>query len=386
MKIQDYKYIVIGAGFAGSVLAERIANEKKENVLVIEKKNYIGGHCYDYEDKYGIMIHRYGPHIFHTNDGEVWRYLSQFTDWHYYHHRVLGFIDGYKVPIPFNLKSLHLLFPNSLADIIEKKLIERFGFGSKVHIFDLKKTRDNDLQCVSDFVYNKVFLNYTTKQWGGLKPEELDKTVTERVPFIISNDDRYFYDKYQGIPSRGYTSIFKRLLNNKKIKVLLGTHSNKIIRIEAGYIIAGGKKYEGSLIFTGKIDELFSSKRGELPYRSLNFKINSVHQEYFQESAIVNYPNNYDFTRIAEYKHFIPFRGEKAITTIVIEYPANYDKTINDPYYIVPTKDNLNIYTQYLNEVKKIKNLYLVGRLAEYRYYNMDEIVRRALDLFSDLK
>ena len=385
MSIHNYKFIVVGAGFAGAVLAERIANEKNEKVLMIEQKSHIGGHCYDYRNKQGILIHKFGPHIFHTNNRDVWEYISRFTDWYYYQHRVIGFVDGLMVPIPFNLNSLYTIFPPSYASILEQKLISRYGFGNRLHILELQESKDHDLEHLYRHIYEKIFFHYTTKQWGGLQPEELDKSVTARVPVVISRDNRYFYDRYQGIPADGYSKVFQSMLKNKKIRVLLNTHEKKLIHIENDTIYVDDKEYSGTLFYTGKVDELFSYRHGELPYRSLRFKYRDIPLEHYQENAIINYPTNYDFTRIAEYKYFEQFCQKQNITTIGIEYPEEYEKEKNDPYYIVPKTDNITKYELYLSQAKRIKNLILLGRLAEYKYYNMDEVIKRSLDCFSSL-
>ncbi|WP_028950479.1 UDP-galactopyranose mutase [Sulfurihydrogenibium subterraneum] len=378
-----FNYIVIGSGFAGSVIAERIANVLNEKVLIIEKRNHIGGNCYDYKNKDGIIIHKYGPHLFHTNYKEVFDYLSNFTDWNIYHHRVLAFIDGKKVPIPFNLNSLYLTFPESLAKRIEEKLLKKYPYNSKVPILDLKKENDKDLRFLADYIYQKVFLNYTVKQWG-LKPEDIDPEVTARVPVFIGKDDRYFSDKYQAIPTEGYTKIFERMLNHSNIKLMLNTDFKEVISIdfESKKIYFFGQEFKGKLIFTGMIDELFNFKYGYLPYRSLDLRFETVEKEWFQEVATVNYPNDYDFTRITEFKHIHPASTEK--TTILKEYSKQYIPNKDIPYYPVFTKENQKLYNRYKEEAEKFENIILVGRLAEYRYYDMDDVIKRALEVFEE--
>ncbi|MFN4305666.1 UDP-galactopyranose mutase [Sulfurihydrogenibium azorense] len=378
-----FSYIIIGSGFAGSVIAERIANVLNEKVLIIEKRNHIGGNCYDYKNKDGIIIHKYGPHLFHTDYKDVFDYLSNFTDWDIYHHKVLAFIDGKKIPIPFNLNSLYMAFPENLAKKIEEKLIKRYPYNSKVPILDLKKENDEDLKFLADYVYKKVFLNYTAKQWG-LKPEEIDPGVTARVPVFIGKDDRYFTDRYQAIPTEGYTKIFERMLNHKNIKIMLNTDFKEVIHInfENRKIYFLGQEFKGKLIFTGMIDELFDFKYGYLPYRSLDLRFETIEKEWFQEVATVNYPNDYDFTRITEFKHIHPVNSEK--TTILKEYPKHYIPNKDIPYYPVFTKENQELYNRYNEEAEKFENIILVGRLAEYRYYDMDDVVKRALEVFEE--
>lgn len=377
-----FDYIVVGAGLAGCVMAERIATVLDKKVLIIEKRNHAGGNCYDHYDENGILVHKYGPHIFHTNIEEVWSYLSQFTDWYNYQHHVLGFIDGKNVPIPFNLNTLHKLLPESQAKSLEEKLIKKFDLNTKIPILELKKLDDEDLKFLAEFIYKKVFLNYTQKQWG-LTPEELDPSVTERVPVYLSKDNRYFQDKYQGLPKNGYYKLFQKMLKNSNIKILLNTDFKELVKIKNNKIYFEDKKFEGKLIFTGRIDELFDYEFGELPYRSLKFESKTLNEEYFQKVGTVNYPNNYEFTRITEFKHLTGQKNEK--TSIIREYPKNYNSGINIPYYPIPKKEYNELYEKYLEKSLKITNLILIGRLAEYKYYNMDLVVNEALKKFEDI-
>lgn len=375
-----FDYVIVGAGMAGCVMAERIANVLNKKVFIIEKRNHVGGNCYDYYDENGILVHKYGPHILHTNLESVWKYLSQFTDWTDYQHHVLGFIDNKKVPIPFNLNTLHELLPESLAERLEEKLIDKFGFNTKIPILELQKSEDKDLKLLADFIYEKMFLNYTKKQWG-IKPEELDPSVTERVPIYISRDNRYFQDKYQGIPLKGYHKIFEKMLRNPNIKFMLNTDFKEVIKTYDNKMYFLENEFKGKLIFTGQIDELFDYEFGELPYRSLKFKSETIDEEYFQEVGTVNYPNNHDFTRITEFKHLTGQKNSK--TTIVKEYPQKYDKD-NIPYYPIPQQENLKLYKMYADEAQKLNNVIFLGRLAEYKYYDMDMVIKRVLDIFEE--
>ena len=377
-----FDYIVVGAGFAGSVLAERIANVLDKKVLVIEKRNHIGGNCYDFRNKVGIIVHRYGPHLFHTDYKEVFNYLSNFTDWDIYHHRVLGFIDGKKVPIPFNLNSIECLFPFDLARKLQQELLNRYQYGMKVPILKLKKENSKELKFLADFIYEKVFKNYTIKQWD-LKPEEIDSNVTARVPVYVSRDDRYFSDKYQVVPKEGYTKIFENMLSHPNIKIMLNTDLKELLFIDVKEkkIYFLGQEFRGRLIFTGMIDELFNYEFGRLPYRSLNLEFETLDKEFFQEVATVNYPNNYDFTRITEFKYIHPFDTSK--TVILKEYPKKFDEN-DTPYYPVFTSENMEIYENYKDFASYFDQLILVGRLAEYKYYDMDDIVKRALEVFEE--
>ena len=378
-----FNYIIVGSGFAGSVIAERIANVLNKKVLVIEKRTHIGGNCYDYRDRNGIIVHKYGPHLFHTNYKEVWDYLSNFTEWHLYHHRVLAFVDGKGIPLPFNLNSLYEVFPRSLAERLEQRLLSKYEYGSRVPILELKRTEDQDLQFLANYVYEKIFVNYTAKQWGK-KPEEIDSEVTARVPVVISRDNRYFTDKYQGVPKEGYTKIFERMLSHPNIKLMLNTDFKEVmdVDLENKKLYFFGQEFKGKAIFTGMIDELFEYKFGELPYRSLDLRFETLEVEYFQEVATVNYPNDYDFTRITEFKHIHPVETKK--TTILKEYPKSYEAGKDIPYYPVFTEEARERYNKYIELTEKFDNLILVGRLAEYRYYDMDDVVKRALEVFEE--
>ncbi|HPO67973.1 MAG TPA: UDP-galactopyranose mutase [Paludibacteraceae bacterium] len=378
-----FDYVMVGAGFAGSILAERIANILNKKVLIIEKRNHTGGNCYDEKDKNGIMVHKYGPHLFHTNEKSVFDYLSNFTDWHPYVHKVLAFIDGKKVPIPVNLNTLYMFFPETFARKLEEKLINTFGFNSKIPILELKKSTDKDLQMLADYVYEKLFLHYTLKQWG-MKPEEMNPAVSGRVPIVINRENNYFTDKYQAVPEEGYTKIFERMLHHPHIKLLLHTDFKEFIKIdtENSKIYFSGKEFNGKLIFTGMIDELFDYQLGTLPYRSLDLQFETVEKDYFQEVAVVNYPNDYDFTRITEFKHIHPVETGK--TVILKEYPQDYQWGKNLPFYPILKEKNLELYHRYLELAKKFKNLILVGRLADYQYYDMDDIIKKSLEIFEE--
>jgi len=376
--------LIIGAGFAGAVLAERLATQSKQRVLLIDKRRHIGGNCYDRFDEHGVLVHQYGPHLFHTDNKQVFDYLSHFTQWQAYQHEVLAFIDGQQVPVPFNLNSLHALLPKTLAESLEIKLIKRFGYGVKVPILELRKIEDTELKFLADFIYEKIFVHYTAKQWGK-KPEEMSAEVTARVPVFISRDNRYFQDKYQAIPAQGYTHIFENMLNQPTISLLLNTDFKDIFKLDlnSGKMQFMNKEFNGQLIFTGLIDELFEGRFGELSYRSLDFQFEHVLQDQFQAKTTINYPNDYDFTRITEFKHI----SQQVIagTSIVREFPQDFERDNplkNIPYYPIFTEENKLILERYLAFAQQFKNITLVGRLAENRYYDMDDMVARALQVF----
>ena len=376
-----FDIVVIGAGMAGSVLAERFASAGKK-VLVIERRRHVAGNCYDEVDDNGILIHKYGPHLFHTDDAQVWEYLSRFTDWHLYFHRVKAVIDGKPVPIPFNLNTLREVFPKSLADKLEAALLKNFAYGQKVPILELKKSADADLQFLADFVYEKIFLHYSEKQWG-LAPDKISGAVTARVPVFIGRDDRYFNDRFQAMPLRGYGVLVKNMLDHKNIKLLLNADFKDVMELRDEKIYLFRKKFKGRLIYTGQLDELFDKKFGTLPYRSIDMKYESVDKEIFQAAPVVNYPNNYDFTRITEFKQIHPAQVPR--TTILREYPQEYVAGVNEPYYPIFTDEARAAYEKYSAELAKFPNITAVGRLAEYRYYDIDDVVKRALEVFTEL-
>ncbi|MEO1394354.1 MAG: UDP-galactopyranose mutase [Cyanobacteria bacterium J06634_5] len=365
-----FDWLIIGAGYSACVLAERIATQLEQRVLIVEKRNHIGGNAYDYYNEHGHLIHKYGPHIFHTKSKEVWNYLSEFTEWRPYYHQVLGVVEGKKVPIPFNLNSLYQLFPPHYAEKLEGLLLENFGFGKKVPILQLKESTSGDLAFLADYIYDNVFLRYTQKQWN-LKPEELDNGVTARVPIYISRDNRYFQDPYQAMPKLGYTSMFRRMLDHPNIKVLLNTDYREVME-DVSFNRA---------ICTGPIDAFFDYAYGEMPYRSIDFRFETLDQEKYQEVGTVNYPNDYDITRITEQKYLTGQVSPK--TTIVREFPQAYIPGRNDPYYPIPRAENRDRLSLYLKEAKKLKGTVLfAGRLGDYKYYNMDQAVVRALGIF----
>ena len=369
LQLKNTDFLVVGAGPSGAVIAERIANILGKSVTVIDKRGHIAGNLYDYVDENGVMVHRYGPHAFHTNSEKIWSYLSNFTKWHIYFHRVNAIVDGVEVPLPFNLNSIDKLFPKEMASRLSDKLIGKYGYGMKVPILEMLKENDGDIAFLAKYIYDKVFLGYTQKQWG-LSPEQIDPSVTARVPVLLSRDDRYFQDRFQGIPENGYTRMIENMLNNPLIEVRLKTSMSDIL---------DNVKFK-HLVYTGPIDEFFGGKYGLLPYRSLDFDFRSYNKPFFQKVAQLNYPENFDFTRTTEYKHFLQQNTDK--TTVSFEYPEQYVPGENEPYYPINSKDSSELLRKYLEEAAKLNNTTFVGRLADYRYYNMDQVVARALDVF----
>lgn len=380
-----YDSIVIGAGAAGSTVARKLAEEGKRKVLVIEKRSHIGGNCYDKPDEHGIMIHEYGPHIFHTNEEEVYTFLSRFTDWYLFGHEVVANVHGELIPVPFNLNTLHKVYEKEKADELEEILIREYGEGSRVPIMQLRENQNPEIKAIADYVYENIFLHYTMKQWGQT-PEEISPEVTARVPVLISHDNRYFQDKYQGMPKDGYTAMFEKMLDHPNITVKTGTDCKDHLTFSEDKVLFEGEEFNGEVIYTGAIDELFSYDNGHLPYRSLNFKFEHYDKESYQGRSVVNYTVSEDFTRITEFK-YLTGQDKTDGTTIVKEYSFAYTGAEGEiPYYAIINDENNALYQKYAKRVQPLDNVYLLGRLAEYKYYNIDAIVKKALQLADTIR
>lgn len=378
-----YDAIIIGAGLAGATVANRLA-ENNKSVLIIEKRNHIGGNAYDLPDEAGVLIHQYGPHIFHTNNKEVYEYLSRFTQWHTYQHKVVADLKDKEIPVPFNLNSLYCVYDQEKAERVEKKLVDTYGMEQKVTILDLKKNEDPELKELAQFVYDNVFVYYTMKQWDK-SPEEIDPNTTARVPVFISRDDRYFQDEFQGMPKDGYTKIFENMLDNSNIEIRLDTDAKDVLEFADDSILFEGEKFDGKVIFTGAIDNLFDCCFGRLPYRTLDFVFETFDKDYVQSHGTVNYTISEDYTRITEFKHMTGqvLAGK---TTTCKEYSKAYTGSeAETPYYAIINEENNELYNKYKEKCSKYENMHLLGRLAEYKYYNMDAIVERALELSEQL-
>ena len=359
-----FDWLIVGAGFAGSVLAERLAADAGKRVLVVEKRNHIGGNAYDHYDDAGVLVHRYGPHIFHTNSKKVFDYLGRFTEWRPYEHRVLASVDGRLVPIPINLDTLNELYGLQLS----ANQAEEF-LGSLAEPRErIVTSEDVVVSRIGQELYRKFFRGYTRKQWG-LDPSELDASVTARVPTRTNRDGRYFTDTYQAMPRHGYTRMFERMLAHPNIKLLLNTDFEEIRNeIRARH-----------MIYTGPVDAFFGYRFGPLPYRSLEFRFETLARGQFQQVGTVNYPNEHAYTRITEFKHLTG--QEHAGTTIVYEYP----RAEGDPYYPVPRPENRELYGRYRELADALPDVHFVGRLATYQYYNMDQVVAQALKTYETL-
>ena len=380
-----YDCIIIGSGIAGAAAARVLAEEQGRKVLVLEKKHHIGGNCYDGKDEYGILVHWYGPHIFHTGNEEVYEWLSRFTDWYAFGHEVVARVGDKLLPVPFNLNTLKMVYGEEKAAVLEKKLVDTFGFGARVPILKLREQQDEDLRAIADYVYENVFLRYTMKQWGQT-PEEIDPAVTGRVPVVISYDNRYFGDKYQGMPLDGFTPMFEKMLAHPNIEVRTNTNAKDVLVIseEEGKVLLDGQEFHGTVIYTGPVDELFDCRFGRLPYRTLRFDLEHYDRPDYQGHSVVNYTVSEDYTRITEFKYLT---GQKAdSTTIVKEYPFAYTGAEGEiPYYAIMNEENNALYRKYADLAAKLPDFHLLGRLAEYKYYNIDAMAARAIALARSL-
>jgi UDP-galactopyranose mutase len=359
-----FDYLIVGAGFAGCVLAERLARGSGKKVVLCDARPHIGGNAYDHHDAAGVLVHRYGPHVFHTNSREVFEYLSRFTEWRPYQHRVRAWVDGQLVPIPINLDTINQLYGLRLS----APEVEAFLASRAERREQIRTSEDVIVSKVGVELYEKFFKHYTRKQWG-LDPSELDAAVTARVPVRSNRDDRYFTDTYQAMPLHGFTRMFERMLDHPNIKILLNA-SFREMQSEIPH---------REVIFTGPVDAFFDYRFGKLPYRSLEFHFETRDQERYQDAPVINYPNENPYTRVTEFKYLTGQVHPK--TTIVYEIP----KGEGDPYYPVPRPENAALYRKYEDLAKETPGVHFAGRLGTYRYYNMDQVVAQALTLYARL-
>jgi len=356
-----FDYLVVGAGFAGATIAERLAADAGKKVLICDRRPHVGGNAYDHYNEAGILIHKYGPHIFHTNSREVYDYLSRFTPWRPYQHRVLASVDGQLVPIPINLTTVNRLYGTNFTSFE----VEEFFRSVAEPCAQIRTSEDVIVSKVGRELYEKFFRNYTRKQWA-LDPSELDATVTARVPVRTNCDDRYFTDTYQVMPLHGYTVMFQRMLSHPNIKVLLN----------ADYREVASMIPHDEVVFTGPVDEYFDYRFGKLPYRSLQFEFETRNVPVAQEAPVINYPNDNAYTRVTEFKYLTG--QEHSRTTLVYEYP----QVEGDPYYPVPRAENQQIYRKYQALADQTTGVHFLGRLGTYKYYNMDQCVAQALTYY----
>lgn len=369
-----YDYLVVWAWLTWLVLWERLTTQLWKKVLIIDKRSHIWWNCYDYKDKETwITIHKYWPHVFHTKYKEVRDYLSQFTEWEPFFYNVKAIVDSREVTLPFNLNSIYQIFSPNFAKKLEWLLIDDYWYGKRLVVKELMDSWNEDLRFLWNFVFEKIFEWYTKKQWW-LASNKIDSAILSRVPVLISRDDSYFQDPYQTIPSEWYTGMMKNIVKSANLKIKLKTNFKDLKWIEYG-----------KLIYTWPIDEFFDFKFWKLPYRSLKFDFRKYNREYFQPWPQINYPCNYDFTRIVEYKYYL--REKSNQTIISYEYPQAYIQGGNEPYYPIINDENIKLYNKYLDYWKqKNSNVIFAWRLWQYKYFNMDETVKNALNLYDEIK
>lgn len=380
-----YDYLVVGCGYAGAVIARKAA-EDGHKVLVVERRNTVAGNMYDEKDEHGILVHKYGPHISVMNKKKVYDFLSQFTEWVPYEHRVNAEIDGKEVPLPFNLTSLEVLFPEKAAHL-KQLLVENYGMEQSVPILELRKSDNEEIRKLAEYIFEKVFLHYTVKMWG-LSPDEISPSVTGRVPVRISYDNRHFQHEYQVMPKYGFTALFNNMLSHENITVCLNTNAKSVLELDyqTNKIYLYGTEFTGKVIYTGALDELMDYEFGVLPYRSLKITIESHKMNYIQNTPVLNWPDSRKQTRRTEMKRLVQQEVE-GVTTTLVEEPGEYDKDgvdFNEPYYPIIEDKCIRLYEKYKDKLSKFSDFYPVGRLADYKYYNMEDTIFRSLELYDN--
>jgi UDP-galactopyranose mutase len=382
--MKDPDVIIVGAGVVGSIIARELA-EAGSKVLILEKRSHIAGCAYDEKDASGILYHKYGPHILHFEDWHNFDYLSKYTEFVPYQHYVTAEIDGKEVPLPFNLNSIDKLFEVHEAIELKDLLIKTYGLESKVPILKLRTAENPKIRSLADFIYEKVFLHYTMKMWG-ISPEEIDPSIIGHVPVRISYDNRHFISPIQVMPKEGFTKLFQNLLNHRNITVKLNTDALSCMKLKEGEVFYNGKVFSGKIIYTGRVDELLGLKYGELPYRSLYFEHNVYKVNRLQTTAVLNFPDDRPEMRRTEHKLLVCQPNVPGVTSTTTEYPGEYNRNSskwNEPYYPIITEESKEIYDKYVKEISEYSNIVLVGRLAQFKYYEMGQAIDAA---FAKLK
>ncbi|MEF9892071.1 MAG: UDP-galactopyranose mutase [Anaerorhabdus sp.] len=374
--------LIIGCGLTGTVIANHFA-KKGYNVTIWEKRNHIGGNMYDFVDKNGILVHKYGPHVFHTNKKELFDFMNNITNWNEFRIKCSVNMLNKITPSPFNFQTIDDYYSKEKAKLLKSELLFMYPNREKVTILELLESKNTLIKEYADFLFDNDYSLYTAKQWG-ISPKEIDPSVLRRVPVLLSYKDGYFDDEYQMIPKNGYVEIFDKLLNHPNIKVELEKNALDYIKIVNNEIQINGKISDKILVYTGPVDELLDFKYGVLPYRSLKFEWITEHVDIFQKTPLVAYPADVEFTRITEYKHFTQ-KAPKNFTSLAYEYPVLYDYKVynSEPYYPILTEESNKMYLKYKNALNSIPNLFLAGRLSDFKYYNMDQTLERALKICS---
>lgn len=382
---EQYDVIVVGAGLAGSVVARYMAEELKKRVAIIEKRNHIGGNVYDYKAESGILVHKYGPHTFHTNKKELYDYICKYAQWEEYKLECMAVINGKFTPAPFNFETIDSFYEQDKAKKIKEEIYKEYPNCSFATVLELLEHKNNYIREYAEFLFHNDYSLYTAKQWG-ITPNKIDSSVLKRVPIRFNYQRGYFEDKFQCMPKNSYEDFFISLQNHENIDVFLCVDAKDYMEIRGNQIFWNNQLYQGIVLYTGAIDELFNYEFGSLPYRSLHFKWVTEKKKNIQPAAVVAYPQEADFTRITEYNK-LPMQLNFDVTTYAIEYPVSYRKGENlEPYYPIPTVETEKVYAQYRRRAEEINNLYLCGRLADYKYYNMDQTLENALNTCCKIK
>ena len=380
------KIVVVGTGFSGSIIARRIAEEFDQPVHVIEKRQHIAGNMYDERDEHGILLQKYGPHVLVTNEWRIISYLSQFSEMYQYTVKELSYIDGRYVRLPFNFESVQQLLGYERAEAVIKKMRGTYPGRDRVPIRELADSNEREISEFATMLFEKSFRTYCAKQWG-VPTEKLDKSIMNRSAIALGYDERYMNKDFQFLPVHGFTELFQKMLNHPNISVELSSDALERVTLEdSGRVLLDGEEVE-LFVYTGPVDELFNLKYGELPYRSLDIRYEWFDVDRIYPEAIISYPQAEGYTRRTEYKFLMHDRSEARGSTVATEYPIAYKKGgCHAPYYPEITEDTKLRYAQYAEEAQKYKNIFLCGRLAEFRYYNMDDCILRAFEVFEKIK
>lgn len=380
IQIENYDALIVGCGLTGCVIARYLAEEKNKKVLILERRNHIGGNMYDYIDDNGVRVHQYGPHVFHTYTPELMHYMEKYSTWNDFPITCQVYMKDKFTPSPFNYQTIDDYYSKEEAERLKEAIRQEYPGRDKATIVELLESKNPIIKAYADFLFESDYSLYTAKQWG-ISPSEIDPSVLKRVPVLFSYKDGYFDDTYQKVPVNGYVGFFDNLLEHEKIDYILGIDAKEYLSVDEKKVCWNQKELNIPVVYTGAIDELINCKYGKLPYRSLKFVWNTEHNSHFQQAALVAYPEVEGYTRITEYNHFPNQVQENLKSSLAFEYPLMYDENKDiEPYYPVLTAESIELFEKYKEELNNVDNLFLCGRLAEFKYYNMDQALQSALD------